>query len=43
VYVANDGTANVSEFMLDSSTAMLTAQQGSPIGAGTNPVFIAIH
>ena len=43
VYVANYGSANVSEFLLDSSTGVLTAQQGSPIGAGTNPVFIAIH
>jgi 6-phosphogluconolactonase len=43
VYVANHGSANVSEFLLDSSTGVLTAQQGSPIGAGTNPVFIAIH
>ena len=43
VYVANYGSANVSEFLLDSSTGVLTAQSGSPIGTGANPVFIAIH
>jgi 6-phosphogluconolactonase len=43
VYVANYDSANVSEFLLDSSTGVLIPQQGSPIAAGTNPVFIAIH
>jgi 6-phosphogluconolactonase len=43
VYVANYNSANVSEFILDSNSGVLSAQQGSPIASGTNPVFIAIH
>jgi 6-phosphogluconolactonase len=43
VYVANNGTANVSEFLLDSNTGVLTPMQGSPVAAGSDPTFIAIH
>jgi 6-phosphogluconolactonase len=43
VYAANYNSASVSEFMLDSSSGVLTPQPGSPIAAGANPVFIAIH
>jgi 6-phosphogluconolactonase len=43
VYVANYDSANVAEFLLDNSTGVLTPQQGSPIGAGNYPSFIAIH
>jgi 6-phosphogluconolactonase len=43
VYVANNGAANVSEFLLDSSTGVLTPMQGSPVAAGNNPTFIAIR
>jgi 6-phosphogluconolactonase len=43
VYVANDGSANVSEFMLNSSTGVMTPMAGSPVAAGINPDFIAIH
>jgi len=42
VYVANDGTANVSEFLLDN-TGVLTPMPGSPVGAGNEPDFVAIH
>jgi 6-phosphogluconolactonase len=41
-YVANDGAASVSQFMLDSDTGVLTPMQGSPVAAGSDPVFIAI-
>ena len=43
VYVANDQSANVSEFTLDSSTGALTPVPGSPIASGSAPVFIAIE
>ncbi len=43
VYVGNDGSANVSEFTLNSTTGVLTAIAGSPVPAGSNPDFIAIE
>ncbi|MGO9933024.1 MAG: beta-propeller fold lactonase family protein [Steroidobacteraceae bacterium] len=42
VYVANYGSANVSQFTL-GNTGVLTPQPGSPIAAGNDPVFVAIH
>jgi 6-phosphogluconolactonase len=42
VYVGNDGSANVSEFTLNSSTGALTSVAGSPVPAGANPDFVAI-
>jgi 6-phosphogluconolactonase (cycloisomerase 2 family) len=41
VYVANGGSANVSEYMLES-TGALTPLVGSPVPVGTNPGLIAI-
>jgi 6-phosphogluconolactonase (cycloisomerase 2 family) len=41
VYVGNDGSADVSEYSLNSSTGVLTPMAGSPIAAGTFPNFIA--
>jgi 6-phosphogluconolactonase len=43
VYVGNKGSANVSEFTLDSSTGVMTPMPGSPLAAGINPGFIAIR
>ena len=43
VYVANDQSANVSEFTLNSTTGVLSPVMGSPVAAGSNPDFIAIR
>jgi 6-phosphogluconolactonase len=43
VYVSNFGSSNVAEFTLDSSSGVLTAVSGSPVGAGAKPTFIAIQ
>jgi len=43
VYVADQGSNDMSEFTFDSSTGVLTEMGGSPIGAGSRPVYIAIH
>jgi 6-phosphogluconolactonase (cycloisomerase 2 family) len=40
LYVANDGSANVSGFRLDASTGALTPMSGSPFPAGNHPQFI---
>jgi 6-phosphogluconolactonase (cycloisomerase 2 family) len=42
VYVANDGSATVSEFTLNSATGMLNPMTPPSIAAGTSPDFIAI-
>lgn len=42
VFVGNSGSANFAEFSLNSATGALTAVTGSPIAAGTTPVFIAV-
>jgi 6-phosphogluconolactonase len=42
VYAGNDGSANVSEFMLNGTTGALTPVAGSPVAAGANPDFVAI-
>jgi len=41
VYVVNEGSANVSEFTLES-TGALTPLAGSPVPVGTNPGYMAI-
>ena len=41
VYVVNDGSANVSEFVLES-TGALTPLSGSPVPVGNNPGYMAI-
>jgi len=41
VYVGNDGSANVSEFTLNSGTGVLTPVAASPVATGTLPDFIA--
>ena len=41
LYVANDGSANISGFRLDASTGALTPMAGSPFPAGNHPEFIA--
>jgi 6-phosphogluconolactonase (cycloisomerase 2 family) len=41
VYVVNEGSANVSEFTLDS-TGALTPLAGSPVPVGNNPSDMAI-
>jgi 6-phosphogluconolactonase len=41
VYVVNEGSANVSEFTLES-TGALTPLAGSPVPVGTNPTYMAI-
>jgi 6-phosphogluconolactonase len=40
-YVVNDGSANVSEFTLES-TGALTPLAGSPVPVGSNPIHMAI-
>jgi 6-phosphogluconolactonase len=40
LYVANDGTTNVSGFRLEASTGALTPMSGSPFPAGNRPDFL---
>jgi 6-phosphogluconolactonase (cycloisomerase 2 family) len=40
LYIANQGTGNVSAFTITSGTGLLTSISGSPFSAGTAPVFI---
>ena len=42
VYVANDGSADVSGFRFDASTGGLTPITGSPFPAGNHPDFVAV-
>src|SRR5262249_26786687 len=39
LYVANQGSNNISEFTITAATGELTTITGSPISAGTAPVF----
>ena len=41
LYVANNGSANVSGFRFYASTGGLTAVSGAPFAAGNLPGFIA--
>jgi 6-phosphogluconolactonase len=41
LYVANNGSNNISEFSIDPSTGVLTELSGETVAAGTNPVFMA--
>jgi hypothetical protein len=41
LYVANEGSANISGFTLDLLTGALTPMAGSPFPAGNHPKFIA--
>jgi 6-phosphogluconolactonase (cycloisomerase 2 family) len=41
-YVTNYGSGNVSAYTVDAKTGALTQVAGSPFGAGTNPVGVAI-
>ena len=43
VYVGNDGSANVSQYTLDSTTGALSPITGSPVAAGTNPDYVAVQ
>lgn len=42
LYVANDGSASISGYKLDSNGGGLSAVPGSPFAAGSHPDFIAI-
>jgi 6-phosphogluconolactonase len=42
LYVGNAGSANISEYKLDSANGGLTPAPGSPFAAGSQPDFIAI-
>ena len=42
LYVANDGSADVSGFRFDASTGGLTPITGSPFPAGNHPDFVAV-
>ncbi|MGC2408266.1 MAG: beta-propeller fold lactonase family protein [Candidatus Cybelea sp.] len=44
VYVTNDGTSsnNVSAYTVDATSGALTPVVGSPFGAGTGPVGVAV-
>jgi 6-phosphogluconolactonase (cycloisomerase 2 family) len=42
VYVANDGSANISGFTLNATTGVLTPISGGAVAAGTFPDFLAI-
>lgn len=41
LYVANNGSNNISEFSIDPSTGVLTELSSETVVAGTNPVFMA--
>src|SRR5712692_8761354 len=41
-YVANDVSGNVSAYTINSSTGALSPVLGSPFGAGTGPVSVAV-
>ncbi len=43
VYVANDGSASVSEYTFQSGTGVVAPVAGSPVAAGSQPDFIAIR
>lgn len=42
VYVANEGTNNVSAYTIDGATGALTAAPGSPFPAGSAPISVAV-
>jgi len=42
VYVANQGSNNISAFALDATTGALTVVAGSPFAAGTEPSSVAV-
>jgi 6-phosphogluconolactonase (cycloisomerase 2 family) len=42
VYVANQGSKNISAFALDATTGALTVVAGSPFAAGTQPSSVAV-
>jgi YD repeat-containing protein len=42
VYVANQGSNNVSAYTIDPNTGILSAIPGSPFAAGNGPVFVAV-
>ena len=42
VYVANEGSNNVSAYTINSSTGVLSAISGSPFTAGSIPIFISV-
>ena len=42
LYVANAGSASVSQFTIDSATGTLTAFTTTSVSVGTNPVFITL-
>ena len=42
VYVANEGSNNVSAYTIDGNTGALTAVAGSPFAAGSNPYSVAV-
>jgi YD repeat-containing protein len=42
VYVANQGSNNVSAYTIDPNTGILTPVPGSPFAAGNGPVFVAV-
>jgi 6-phosphogluconolactonase (cycloisomerase 2 family) len=42
LYVANDGSADVSGFRFDASTGALTPITGSPFPAGKHPDFVTV-
>src|SRR4030067_543747 len=41
VYVANDGSTNVSAYTINATTGTLTSV-GAAVAAGTNPVFVTV-
>jgi 6-phosphogluconolactonase (cycloisomerase 2 family) len=43
VYVANDGSASISEYTFQSGTGFVTRVAGSPVAPGAHPDFIAIR
>ncbi len=42
LYVANQGSGNISTFAINTTTGALTAITGSPFAAGTSPTGVAI-
>ena len=42
LYVSNNGSGNVSAYMIDQSTGALTEVSGSPFAAGTGPCGVAV-
>jgi 6-phosphogluconolactonase (cycloisomerase 2 family) len=40
LYIANQGSNNITEFSIDATTGFPTVITGSPISAGTAPLFL---